>query len=113
MRSTSLLAPALAGALALAGCDRNTPAPAPAASAAAPVAGAVITMDDAHDMMTVKAASIYTIGPSKVLALEVGQHRFRGTDAGAPDAVHVTRKPTGYYRGSFKGPRVELGAATL
>jgi hypothetical protein len=67
-------------------------------------------MDGAHDMMSVKAASPYTIGPAAVLAIEVGDHRFPKS---APDAVHVAHGSAGYYRGSFKGPRVELGAATL
>jgi hypothetical protein len=124
VRSSNDLLLALLATLSLLGCDRPAgPSaegrPAPSISASAPAAAvtrATIAVDGAHDMMTKKDAPPYAIAPSSELVIEIGDHRFVArTDAGAsePDAVHVARGSTGYYRGSFKGKRAVLNAGSL
>jgi hypothetical protein len=84
-------------------------------TAAAAPARAVITMDSGHDMMTIKNAAVYTITPAAELVMEVGESTFHTRDGGpaAPDAVHVMRGTSGYWRGTFSGKRVVLNAASL
>jgi hypothetical protein len=72
-------------------------------------------MDAAHDMMTVKDATPYTIAPAAELVIEVAGHRLSARDAGprVPDAVHVVHGSSGYHRASFSGGRVVLSTASL
>jgi hypothetical protein len=113
---------AFSATVALGACDRgNEPSTggAPASSASASTADAttraVITVDVAHDMMTIKDATAYVIAPSAELVIEIGEHRFSSRDAGsqAPDAVHVVHGSSGYHRASFTGTRAVLNAASL
>lgn len=113
----------LCATLTLGACDRPDGAPQstgaassakPAASATAPTR-AVITMDTAHDMMTIKSPADYTIAPAAELVIEVGEHRFSTRDGGpaAPDAVHVVHGSSGYHRASFSGKRITLNTGSL
>src|SRR5262245_59984306 len=127
VRPSNDLLVALCAAISLGACDRGGPAaegrPAPSisASAAPPrtpaaVTRPLITIDAAHDVMTRKDAPAYAIAPAPELVIELGDHRFPArADAGTsePDAVHVAHGTARYYRGSFKGKRVVLSAASL
>jgi len=79
------------------------------------VTRAVVTIDDAHDLM--KKGGPYAIGPATELVLEVGGHRFDAGDGGAhgpPDSVHLAHGSSGYYRASWtSGSRVVLNTSSL
>jgi hypothetical protein len=105
-------------AVVLGACESGGPSPPAAASAgatAAAVTRAAITVDYGHDMMTSTNASAYTIGPVAELVVEIGDYRFNARDGGSPrpDAVHVMRGSTGYWRGSVTDKRVTLNAGSL
>src|SRR5262245_6866127 len=124
VRSRRNLVAAVCMTLSLSACDRGGapssqggPAPsAVAAPTAAAMTQAVITMDAAHDIMTKKDAPAYTISPSAGLVIEVGDHHFPPVDAagaGTPNAAHVARGSSGYFRASFSGKRIALNASSL
>jgi hypothetical protein len=128
VRSQKIMLTAVCVTASLGACDRggapataggptpSAPASAGVAPAATTTTQAVITLDAAHDVMTKKDAPAYAVAPSASLVMEVGGHRFPmldGAGAGVPDAVHVVRGSSGYYRASFSGKRVTLDARSL
>jgi hypothetical protein len=102
-------------------CDSPaSPADAGASSAsasapAAVVTQALITLDDAHDLM--KGGAGYSIGKASELVIEVGGHVFAAADGGprgAVDAVHVAHGSAEYYRANWSGgSRITLNQAAL
>jgi hypothetical protein len=115
VRSSTCVLLLLGAAMAVVGCDRGpagglTAAPASASAAArAAITRAALQVDAAHDVMKRKDAPAYAIGPAAELVIDLGDHRF----AGAPDAIHVARGSTGYYRASFQGKQAVLNAGSL